>query len=112
MDWEVALDTVLFPPAEGWIGKDDVDAVGLGVADVRPGEGIVVPHETRVLDAVEQHVCHTKHVRELLLLDCSQRRLHTRLIFGPLHVAITHVVNGAGEKAASAAGGVERYLPR
>ena len=50
---KVALDAVLFAATEGWIGEDDVDAVGRAVADVGPGEGVVVADEAGVLNAVE-----------------------------------------------------------
>jgi hypothetical protein len=39
---EVRLDAVFLAAAEGWIGEDDVDAVAGGVADVGPGERVVV----------------------------------------------------------------------
>ena len=32
------------------------------------------------------------------------------LVLGPLHVALAHVADGAGEEAAGAAGGVEQDL--
>ena len=35
-------------------------------------------------------------------------RLHLRLVLGPLHIALAHVIDGAGEKAAGAAGGIEQ----
>ena len=37
--------------------------------DVGTGEGVVVPQEVRVLDAVQQHVRDGEHVRELFFLD-------------------------------------------
>src|SRR6266536_5532747 len=53
---EVALNAVLFPTAEGRIGKDDVNAVAGCVADIGPGQCIVVAHETRILNPMQQHV--------------------------------------------------------
>ena len=105
---EVRLDAVLLPPAEGRIGQDDVHAVGLRVADVGPRQRVVVAHEARVLDAVQQHVGDAEHVRKLLLLHRAQGGLHLLLVFGPLHIALAHVVDGAGEKAAGAAGRIEQ----
>ena len=102
------LDAVLLAPAEGRIGQHDVHAVGLRVADVGPRQRVVVAHEARVLDAVQQHVGDAEHVRKLLLLDRAQGGLHLRLVLGPLHVALAHVIDGAGEKAAGAAGGIEQ----
>ena len=96
--------------AEGRIGEDDVHAVGLAVADVGPGQGVVVADEAGVLDAVQQHVGDAEHVRELLLLHGAQGLLHRLLVLGLLHVALAHVADGAGEEAAGAAGGVEEDL--
>jgi hypothetical protein len=75
---------------------------------MRPCQRVVVAHEARVLDAVQQHVGDAQHVRELLLLDRAQGALHPRLVLGPLHVTLAHVINGAGEKAAGPAGGIEQ----
>ena len=69
---EVGLDAVLFPPAEGRVGEDDVDAFVLLPADVGPGQRVVVAHEARVLDAVQQHVGDAEHVGQRLLLHCAQ----------------------------------------
>ena len=62
----------------------------------------------RVLDAVQQHVGDAEHVRQLLLLDGAQGLLHLLLVLDLLHVALAHVADGAGEKAAGAAGGIEQ----
>ena len=56
----------------------------------------------------KQHVGDAKHVRKLLLLHRAQGRLHLRLVLGTLHVALAHVIDGAGEKAAGAAGRIEQ----
>ena len=68
---EVSLDAVFLSPAEGRVREHDVHAVAGSVADVGPGQGVVVADEAGVLDAVEQHVRDTEHVRELFLLDGS-----------------------------------------
>ena len=102
------LDAVLLAPAERRIGQHDVHAVALRIADVRARQRVVVAHEARVLDAVQQHVGDAQHVRKLLLLDGAQARLHLGLVLRPLHIALAHVVDGAGEKAAGAAGGIEQ----
>ena len=39
--------------AEGGIGEDDVHAVGLAVADVGAGQGVVVADEGGIVDAVQ-----------------------------------------------------------
>jgi hypothetical protein len=44
---EVRFDAVLLAPAEGRIGENDIDAVGLAVADVGARERVVVPDERR-----------------------------------------------------------------
>ena len=69
---KVVLDAVFLAPAERRIGEHDVDAVALRVADVGPRQRVVVAHEARVLDAVQQHVGDAQHVRQLLLLDGAQ----------------------------------------
>ncbi|MGA7415481.1 MAG: hypothetical protein WBW33_33730, partial [Bryobacteraceae bacterium] len=89
------------------IGEDDVDAVGRAVADVGPGEGVVVADEAGVLDAVEQHVGDAEHVRQLLLLNGCEGGLHALLVIHGFDVALAHVADGAGEEAAGAAGGIE-----
>ena len=78
------------------------------VADVGPGQRVVVADEAGVLNAVQQHVGDAEHVRELLLLDGAQGLLHALLVLDLFHVALAHVADGAGEKAAGAAGGVEQ----
>ena len=65
-------------------------------------------HEARILDAVQQHVGDAEHVRKLLLLHRAQGLLHLLLVLDRLHVALAHVADGAGEKAAGAAGGIEQ----
>ena len=42
---EVAFDAVFFLAAEWRIGEDDVYAVGLSIADIGSGQGVVVAHE-------------------------------------------------------------------
>ena len=66
--------------------------------------------EGGVVDAVQQHVGHAEHVRELLFLAGAQGLLHLLFIGWFLHVALAHVADGAGEKAAGAAGWVEENL--
>ena len=78
---EVTLDAIFLAAAEGRIGEDDVDAVGIAVADVGAGERVVVPDEAGVLNAVQQHVGDAEHVGELLLFDGAQGRLHGLLVF-------------------------------
>ena len=73
---EVAFDAVFFLAAEGRIGEHDVDAVRLRIADVGPGEGVVVADEAGVLNAVQQHVGDAEHVGKLLFLDCPEGLLH------------------------------------
>ena len=105
---EVAFDAVFFLAAEGRIGEHDVDAVRLRIADVGPGEGVVAADEAGVLNAVEQHVGDAEHVGKLLFLDSLEGLLHGQLVFDALNVALAHVADGAGEKAAGAAGGIEQ----
>ena len=107
---EVALDAVFLFSAEGGIGEDDVDPVGLAVADVGLGQGVVVVHEGRVVDAVEQHVGDAEHVGELFLFGSAEPLLHFLLVFGLFHVAFAHMGDGAGEEAPGTAGGVEQHL--
>ena len=90
------------------IGEHDVHPVALRVADVGPRQRVIVAHEARVLDAVQQHVGDAQHVRKLLLFDRPQACLHLCLVLGPLHIALAHVIDCAGKKAAGAAGGIEQ----
>lgn len=108
---KVTFDSILFLPAEGRIGEDDVHAVGLTIADIGPGQGIVVTDEGGVVDAVQQHVRHTEHVRELLFLAGAQGLLHLLFVDRFLHIAVAHVANGTGEKPAGAAGRIEKNFP-
>lgn len=69
---EVGLDAVFLAPAEGGIGEDDVHPVGFAVADVGPGQRVVVADEGGVVDAVEEHVGDAEHVGELLFLGGAE----------------------------------------
>ncbi len=64
----------------------------------------------RHLDAVQQHVGGAEQVRELLLLDAVEGALQGLAVLHVLHVLGAHVLDGAGEEAAGAAGGVEDGL--
>jgi hypothetical protein len=88
---EVGLDPVFLLAAEGRVGEDDVHPVLLAPADVGPGQGVVVAHEARILDAVQQHVGDAEHVRQLLLLHRAEARLQGCLVLRALHVALAHV---------------------
>ena len=105
---KVGFDAVFFLSAKRRIGEDDVHPVGLAVADIRPRQGVVVAHEAGVFNAVQQHVGDAEHVRELLLLHGAQAGLHGLFVFDLFHIAVAHVADGAGEKAAGAAGRVEQ----
>ena len=80
------------------------------VADVWAGEGVVVAHEARVLDAVQEHVRRAEHVRQRLLLHGPERLLHQLLVLRGLDVPLAHVAHRAGEEAAGATRGVEKDL--
>ena len=105
---EVDFNAVLLAPTKRRIGEHDVHAVALGIADVWPRQRVVVAYKARVLDAVQQHIRDAKHVRKLFFLNRPQGRLHLRFVFRPLHIAVTHVAQCAGQKAASAASRVEQ----
>ena len=105
---EIVLDAVFLAPAEGRIGEHDIDALVLAPRNQRPGQRVVVAHEARVLDAVQQHVGDAEHVRKLLLLHRAQGALHLLALLGRADVVLLHVADGAGEKAARAAGGIEQ----
>jgi len=107
---KVAFDAVLLTPAKGWISEDDLNTIRLRVADIGPGQRVVVAHEAGVLYAMQQHVGDAEHVRQLLLLHRMQRDLHVDLVFDPLHIMLAHVANGAGEESAGAACGIEQRL--
>src|SRR5690348_7868977 len=105
---KVALDPVFFSSSEGRIRQNNIDAVGGGVADVGAGKRIVMANETRILDAMQEHVGYAEHVRKLLLFAGAERLLHDLLVLGSLHIAVTHVPERTGEKAACTAGGIEQ----
>ena len=109
---EIVLDAVFLPAAEGRIGDDDIDALVLAPRNQRPGQRVVVAHEARVLDAVQQHVGDAEHVRKLLLLHRAQAALHRLALLGRADVFLLHVIDGAGEKPAHAAGGIEQDFAR
>src|SRR5258706_12698589 len=106
MLWEIALDAVFLAPAEWRVRENDVYPVRLRVADIRPREGVVMAHEAGIFNAVQQHICDTKHVRELLFLDGSQCLLHPPLVVHFFHVTLAHVPNRAREESARTAAGV------
>ena len=92
---EVPLDVVLLPAAERRIGEDHVHAVGLGVADVGPGQGVVVPGERRIFDAVQeelvtQSMCGSCFFSVARRLACMVRSLGGRLDVAAAHCAAGH----------------------
>ena len=105
----LSMPSSSFPPKGGLVRTMSTRSDG-PVADVGPRQRVVVAHEARILNAVQQHVGDAEHVRELLLLDGPQRLLHQLLVLNLLHVTLAHVADGAGEKAAGAAGRVEENL--
>ena len=109
---EVALDAVLLLAAEGRVGEHDVHAVLALPADIGPRQGVVVAHEARVFDAVQQHVGDAEHVGKLLLFDGAERGLHGLFVLGPPDMALAHVPQGTGQESAGAAGRIEQRLAR
>src|SRR5437667_7137223 len=103
---EVALDAIFLAPAERRIGENDVHAITRGIADIGPRQGVVVAHEAGILNAVQQHIGYTKHVRQLFFFDGSQGFLHALFILYLFDVAFTHVAKGTSEESAGAAGWV------
>ena len=75
----------------------------------RPRQGVVVADVGGHVDAVEHQVGHAEHVREVLLLDAGEAVLQDGHVLVGLGL-IAEVVDGAGEEAAGAAGGVEDGL--
>ena len=108
---KVGLDAVFFAPAEGRVCQNNVDTVGLRVADVRPCQRVVMADKGRVVDIVEQQVGDAEHVRELLFLGSAKRLLHLLLVGGGLHVALAHVADRAREKTTGATSRIEQDLP-
>jgi hypothetical protein len=60
--------------------------------------------ETKFPDTYPKIPCSAEHMREPLLLNSSQPFLHVALIPDFLHVTLAHMVDGASEESASAAG--------
>ena len=109
---EVALDTVFFLAAKGRIGEHNVHPLLAFPAGIGPRQSVVMTHETRILNAVQQHVCDTEHVGKVLLLYGAQRHLHGLFILGPLDIALAHVPQGTGQEAARATGRIKQRLTR
>ena len=109
---KVAFDPVLLLPAEGRIGEDDVHSVGLAVADIGSGQvlswrtkdGSSMPCSSMFVTQSMCGSCFFSTARKACCIFCSSARF--------LHVVLPHVADGAGEKAAGAAGGVEQNLAR
>ena len=105
---EVTFDAVFLTPTERRIRKNDVHAIRLRVADVRPRKCVVVVDESGILNAVQEHIGDAEHVRELFLLDCSQPLLHVLLILYFFHVPVAHVTNSASEESARTARRIQK----
>ena len=105
---KVALNAVLLLAAKGRVGQHDVHPVLPLPTDIGPGQGVVVAHEARVLNVVQQHIGHAQHMRQLFLLHHTQGGLQGRLILGSLDIALAHVAQSAGQKSARTAGRVEQ----
>ena len=107
MGGEVVFDAIFFHAAEGRVGDDDVDAVGVAVVLVGAAQGVVVPDVGGSVDAVQDHVGDAQHVRQRLLLHAPDGVDQRLFVFAGFDVLLALVVDGAGQKAAGAAGGVE-----
>ena len=59
------------------------------------------------VDAVQDHVGDAEHVRQRLFLHAADAGLQGFFVVGGFDVVLAHVFDGAGEKAAGAAGGIE-----
>ena len=88
---EINLDSILFLAAKRWIRQDHIHAVLRAITHVGSGERIRVTHKARVLDAVKEHVGHTEHVRQWLLLDSAKSFLHPLFVSYRFHVFRAHV---------------------
>ena len=106
---EVGLDAVLLHAAEGRVGDDDVDALLRAPVAQGAGQGVVVADVGGHVDAVQEQVGHAQHVRQVLLLDAGEAVLDGALVGLGLGL-LAQVLDGAGEEAAGAAGGVEDGL--
>ena len=103
---EVGLDAILFHAAEGRVGDDAVDAVlGAPVLE-RAGKRVVVLDGAGHVDAVQQKIRHAEDVGQVLLFNPAEAFLKGLLVLGGLAL-LAEVVDGAGEEAPGAAGGVE-----
>ena len=104
---EVVLDAVFFHAAKRRVGDDDVDAVRVAVVFVGAGQSVVVADVGGRVDAVQDHVGDGQHVRQGLFLDATNGLDQRLFVFLGFDVVRALVVDGAGEKAAGAAGGIE-----
>ena len=104
---KVVFDAVFFHAAKGRVGDDDVDPVFVGVVRVRAAQGVVVPDVGGCVDAVQNHVGDAQHMGQRFLLDTMDGCLQGFFVIRRFYVIFAFVVDGAGEKAAGAAGRVE-----
>ena len=70
-----------------------------------------MPNAGRHVNAVYDHVGGTQQMRQGLLLYALDAGLKLRLLRWRLHILLANVLNGAGQKAASAASRVEDRFP-
>jgi hypothetical protein len=98
-DTDVLLDPVFLASAKRRIRTNDIDPFVLVPGNQRPGQRVVVAHEARILDAMQQHVGDAEHVRKLLLLHRAKDALHFLTLRGRSDVGFLHVEDRAGEKA-------------
>ncbi len=80
--------------------------------DQRPCQRVVMAHEARVLDAVQQHVGDAEHVRQLLLSRPRAARPACAPAASACGHSLLHVTDRAGQEPARAAGGIEQGLAR
>ena len=102
---EVVFDAVFLGAAEG-VGDDDVEAVCVAVVFVGAAEGVVVADLGGGVDTVQDHVV-VQSMQEGFLFDAVDAADEGFFVFGGFNVVAALVVDGAGEEAAGAAGGVE-----
>ena len=97
------------PPKGGLVTMTSTRSLRAVVAQ-RAGQGVVVADVGGHVDAVQQHVGHAQHVRQVLLLDAGDAVLQSAASSASVLTCLREVFDGAGEKAAGAAGGVEDAL--
>lgn len=106
---KVGLSAVGYGRAEGRVGQDHVHPVLLADAGVFPVQAVGII-DVGHFDVVEDEVGHRQHERQGLEFHAVDGGFQRFQVVDALHVLPSDVLDGAGEEAPGAAGGVQHLL--